>query len=94
MIDESSFKSKALKTYFETGSTAKLKQDLVERITDILEVLDCVEDLKDFSNYPALKFHPLQGNRKDTYSLKVSGNWRMTFKWNDAPYDIDLEDYH
>ncbi len=39
--------------------------------------------------------HELAGNRKGTFSLRVSPNWRLTYKWdNTGPYDVDLEDYH
>ena len=40
-------------------------------------------------------FHPLKGDRKGTYSVSVSGNWRITFKFfeGDAT-DVNLEDYH
>jgi plasmid maintenance system killer protein len=30
-----------------------------------------------------------------TYSVTVSRNWRVTYRWDDkGPFDIDLEDYH
>ena len=46
-------------------------------------------------NIPGFAFHTLTGDRKGTYSVKVSGNWRITFKWDDdGPHAVDLEDYH
>jgi proteic killer suppression protein len=44
---------------------------------------------------PGWRFHALAGNRRGTFSVTVSGNWRMTFRWDgvDAT-DVDLEDYH
>lgn len=46
-------------------------------------------------NLPGLYLHELTGNRKGTWSVRVSGNWRITFRFEgpDA-YDVDLEDYH
>ncbi len=46
-------------------------------------------------NLPGYRFHRLKGKRHDTYSVSVSGNWRLTFcfEGNDATY-VDLEDYH
>ncbi len=46
-------------------------------------------------NLPRYKFHQLKGNRKDTYSVTVRANWRVTFEWeNGAAVRVDLEDYH
>lgn len=44
---------------------------------------------------PGYRFHRLQGRRRNTYAVSVSGNWRLTFKFDgrDA-VDVDLEDYH
>jgi proteic killer suppression protein len=40
-------------------------------------------------------FHQLKGVRKDTYAVSVSGNWRITFKFDgENVIDVDLEDYH
>ncbi|MGB0563272.1 MAG: type II toxin-antitoxin system RelE/ParE family toxin [Spirulinaceae cyanobacterium] len=37
----------------------------------------------------------LKGNRKGTWSIRISGNWRLTFKFkNQDVYDVNLEDYH
>ena len=46
-------------------------------------------------NIPGYKFHPLTGNRKGTYAMTVTGNWRITFRFDgkDA-IDVNLEDYH
>jgi plasmid maintenance system killer protein len=46
-------------------------------------------------NPPGYRFHALKGDRKGTYAVSVSGNWRLTFRFvaGDA-VDVDLEDYH
>ena len=46
-------------------------------------------------NLPGLKLHRLKGTRKDTWSVWVNGNWRVTFSFEgkDAA-DVDYEDYH
>ncbi|NEO56209.1 MAG: killer protein [Okeania sp. SIO3B5] len=46
-------------------------------------------------NLPGLALHELAGQRKGTWSVKVSGNWRITFKFNGVDaFDVNLEDYH
>jgi len=46
-------------------------------------------------NLPGYRWHPLKGDRKGTYAVAVSGNWRITYRWDgeDAVH-VDLEDYH
>ena len=44
---------------------------------------------------PGFFLEPLKGNRAGTWSVRVTANWRLTFRWEDGdPTDIDLEDYH
>jgi proteic killer suppression protein len=44
---------------------------------------------------PGLGLHPLRGDRKGTWAVKVSGNWRITFKiQNGDAIDVNYEDYH
>jgi len=44
---------------------------------------------------PGLNLHELKGNRKGTFAVQVSGNWRVTFQLSDGDvFDVDYEDYH
>ena len=44
---------------------------------------------------PGLDLHQLKGDRKDTWAVKVSGNWRLTFIFVEKDADaVDYEDYH
>ena len=46
-------------------------------------------------NLPGFDFHQLKGRRKGTYAVSVSGNWRLTFRFDgEHAVDVDLEDYH
>lgn len=63
----------------------------IERILDALDASAVIDEL----DIPGFKLHKLTGNRKDTWSMKVSGNWRITFCFeNGHAYDVNLEDYH
>jgi len=60
----------------------------------ILDRLNAANDLKDMS-YPGSKLHALTGDRKDQYSVKVSGDWRAIFEFeNGDAYIVDCDDYH
>lgn len=46
-------------------------------------------------NLPGLQLHELTGNRKETWAVSVSGNWRITFKFEgEDAVVVDYEDYH
>lgn len=67
---------------------------LLKRLDRLLDALDSAERAGDM-NMPGNRFHELKGERKGTYSVTVSGNWRLTFRFADADaFGVDLEDYH
>lgn len=44
---------------------------------------------------PGLGLHRLRGGRRNTWSVQVSGNWRVTFEFDGGDVDrVDYEDYH
>jgi proteic killer suppression protein len=46
-------------------------------------------------NYPGSDLHPLKGNLKNFFSVSVSGNWRVIFRFeNGEVFDVDYLDYH
>ena len=46
-------------------------------------------------NIPGWDLHELKGKRKGTWSIKVTANFRLTFKFEHGDaYAVDLEDYH
>jgi toxin HigB-1 len=60
----------------------------------MLDRLDTVLRPQDM-NIPGYRFHPLAGGRKRTYAATVTGNWRITFRFDgEDAIDVDLEDYH
>ena len=73
-----SFKHKGLERFFTTGSKAGIQPNHAERLRLILGRLNASTDPKDM-NLPGLDLHELRGDRKGTWSVKVSGNWRVTF---------------
>jgi len=44
---------------------------------------------------PGYRLHPLKGSLKDFWSVSVSANWRIIFRFEqENVYDVDLVDYH
>jgi len=44
---------------------------------------------------PGYRFHALKGERRGRFSVRVKGNWRLTFGCTGQDcIDVDLEDYH
>ncbi len=89
-----SFRHKGLKRLFETGERRGVAADLADRLRRQLDVLNRAGTTADM-NLPGYRLHRLKGDRAGTWSVSVSGNWRVTFTFEgqDA-FDVDLEDYH
>ena len=79
---------------FLTGRKKGILPDMADRLRRRLDVLDAANSLKDFG-LPGFRLHPLSGAMRGKYSIRVTGNWRLTFRLkNGDVFDVDLEDYH
>jgi len=88
------FRHKGLAKFFETGSKAGIQPQHAERLRLILGRLSAATTPQDMA-LPGLSLHELTGNRKGTWSVSVSGNWRITFTFVGKDADaVDYEDYH
>jgi len=59
-----------------------------------LAALDTAQSVDDI-DVPGFRLHPLKGQRKSTWSVWVSGNWRLTFTFTTGNVELlDYEDYH
>lgn len=73
---------------------SKLPPDQVEKIRDILALLDGAEEVSDM-NFPGSGLHPLKGDLVSYWSVTVKGNWRIIFQFEDGKaYLIGYLDYH
>ena len=91
-----SFKHKGLAKFFYDGDGSKLPAQQLERIRLILFVLDTADSLDDI-NVPGFNLHPLKGDKKGLWAVKVNGNYRIVFGFEAAKvevYDVDYMDYH
>ena len=88
------FRHKGLKQLFESGDESKIRPDLIARIRAILAHLDEARAIEDM-RLPGLRLHPLKGDLKGYWSVTVSANWRIMFRFEDADVrEVDLIDYH
>lgn len=91
-----SFKSKPLKMLWTKDDDSKINAAQLQRILNILTIIDNLtvvpEDLGLYSN---LRPHVLKGKLDGHWSLDISGNYRITFRFeNNNAYDIDYLDTH
>ena len=88
------FRHKGLERFFTKSDRRGIDARQAGRIRRILDRLDAAERPADM-NLPGFGFHGRIGTRKGTYSMSVSGNRRITFRFEggDAT-DVNLEDYH
>ena len=73
------FKHKGLKRLFETGLSSGVNSQHEIRIRKVLALLETADAIEDM-DLPGLGLHALRGDRKGTWAVTVSGNWRITFR--------------
>ena len=85
---------KGLRKLFESGVASGIQPQHARRLRQILALLETTDSISDM-DLPSLSLHELKGQRKGTYAVKVSGNWRVTFRLIDGDIlDVNYEDYH
>ncbi|MBC7945918.1 MAG: type II toxin-antitoxin system RelE/ParE family toxin [Burkholderiales bacterium] len=89
-----SFKHKGLERFFRAGDVRGIQPQQALRLGRLLDALDNAAEPEEL-NVPGWFLHRLKGDRKNLWSLRVSGNWRLTFVFEDGDAEIvNLEDYH
>ncbi len=88
------FRHKGIEAFFLTGKTAGVQAKHAARLRLQLARLSVANEAKDM-NAPGWKLHPLKGRLKDHWAVSVSGNWRLTFTFeNGDAVLVDYQDYH
>ena len=89
-----SFKHKGLERYFTKSDQRGILAQSAARIERMLDRLDASAAPADM-DLPGYRFHPLKGARAGEYAVSVSGNSRITFRFDgEDAIDVNLEDYH
>jgi toxin HigB-1 len=90
-----SVRHKGLKHFIEDNDDRGIRRDLVNRVRNVLTALIAAEDMDGVQGPPGWRIHQLSGDRAGTWSISVSGNWRITFNIEQGKIvNLDLEDYH
>ena len=88
------FRHKGLERFFTRGTTAGIQGSHATRLRLILGRLSVAKVPRDMG-LPGLSLHPLKGDRRGTWAVQVSGNWRVTFRFVGPDVShVDYEDYH
>lgn len=88
---------RGLKRFIERDDASGLAPAVVEKVRNIVSFLQDMQDEEELQDVQSWKAHQLRGDRKGTWSLSVTRNWRMTFGIDRAAseiIDLDYEDYH
>jgi proteic killer suppression protein len=88
------FKHRGLQRLFERGDRSKIRPDLVSKVERVLARLDASGEAKDM-DVPGFGLHAMTGDRKGYWSVVVSRNWRVIFRFeNGHACDVEFVDYH
>jgi proteic killer suppression protein len=89
-----SFKHKGLEAFYYKGTKKGIQAEHADTISDILDFVDAAAEIGDI-NFPGSKLHRLEPKKDNIWAVKVSGAWRITFRFeNGDAYVVDYLNYH
>ena len=89
-----SFKHRGLQALYDGRTTRRVAPGHIRKLRDIIGLLDRSRRPRDV-DLPGLRLHPLKGGLQGHYAVTVSGNWRVTFRFEEGDVvDVDYLDYH
>ena len=91
------FRPKGLRQFYADDNAKGLSAAIADKLRKVLLALETAQDIEQVGRFQGWKLHPLKGHLKGFWSLTVTGNWRVIFRYDEATNtasDIDLTDYH
>lgn len=91
------FVHKGLRQLYEDDNAKGVPAELVDKLKKMLLAIEAAKTLAQVGKFPGWRLHPLKGDKEGLYSLSVTGNWRLIFKYDEdrnAASILDLVDYH
>lgn len=78
-----------------TSKTRKFDTNLVKRTIRKLDMIEFATSLNDLRIPPSNFLEKLEGNLKDSYSIRINDQYRIIFKWIDGnAHEVQIIDYH
>jgi proteic killer suppression protein len=89
-----SFVHKGLEKFFLAGNTQGIQAQHAAKLARLLDRLHAAVKVEDMG-FPGSGLHPLKGDLSGHWSVRVSGNWRLTFRFeNGDAHIVNYHDYH
>ena len=91
------FRHNGLRELNEDGNARGVPHAMADKPRKLLFALETAKSLGQLGRFPGWKLHPLKGDLKGLWSLTVTGNWRLIFRYDEqtnTASDMDLIDYH
>ena len=91
------FRNKGLRQLYLEDNPKSVPANAANKLSKILLALQTADNFDQVSRFPGWKLHPLKGSFRGFWSVTVTGNWRLIFRYDEAANtasDIDLIDYH
>jgi proteic killer suppression protein len=90
-----SFRHKGLSRLFEDGDARGVPPHLARKLVNVLTFLNVANNPEEAAPFPGLRLHRLKGEMEGNWSITISGNWRVVFRFEKGDaYDVDFLDYH
>ena len=89
-----SFRHKGIQQFFETGSKAGISSEHEAKLARQLQLLNAAKGPLEM-DVAGWKLHQLKGELAEHWTVKVNGNWRLTFTFErEDAILVDYQDYH
>jgi toxin HigB-1 len=91
------FGHKGLRRLYGKGDAKGVPAGMADKLRKLLLALETAESLEQVQRFPGWKLHPLKADLEGYWSLSVTGNWRLIFRYEEGENtasDLDLIDYH
>jgi proteic killer suppression protein len=91
------FRHKGLRQLYADDTAKGVPPAAAEKLRKLLLALETATALEQVGRFPGWRLHALRGDLNGFWSLTVTGNLRLIFRYDEATNsasDIDLIDYH
>lgn len=90
-----------IRSFKDKQTEALYRREFVKRFSGIerqavkrLRILESADSLTALSALPSNRLEALKGDRAGQFSIRINDQWRVCFRWEDGPCDVEIVDYH